>query len=122
MANGPEVEGAATLARTLHGAASELDELETAAGQTGQLIRSRAAGRAPKRTGRLARSITATVSGSDVEVGSGLIYAPVQHNGWAAHGISPHPFLIPVAEESAPIFAGFYARDIESKIRKVRGA
>lgn len=117
-----ELEGAANLARTLHAAAAGLDELGAAAGATGQLIRSRAAGRAPKRSGRLARSLVATVKGSDVEVGSGLVYAPVIHNGWAAHGISPQPFLIPVAQDSAPIYAGYYLRDIDSKLAKVRGA
>jgi hypothetical protein len=122
MAEVVEVEGADTFARTLHGAASELDNLTAASSATGQLIRERAASRAPKRTGALARSIVSATDGSTVTVSSGLIYAPVIHFGWAAHGITPNPYLIPAAVDSEPIWLGYYVKDIDSKLSKVRGA
>lgn len=117
-----EVEGADTLARTLYGFANDLDNLTAASSATGQLIRERAATRAPKRSGALSRSIVSASDGSNVSVSSGLVYAPVIHFGWAAHGIEPHPFLIPAAVDSEPIWLGYYAKDIDSKLSKVRGA
>lgn len=117
-----EVEGAAMFAATLHTAANGLSHLDTATRQTGELLRTRAAGRAPKRSGALARSIRADSDGESVSVGSGLIYAPVIHFGWAAHGISPNPFLVPVAADSESLWMNFYVADVQSKLDKVRGA
>ena len=117
-----EVIGADTFARNLHTAAAGLEDLSTASRATGDLIRGRAAGRAPKRSGRLASSLTVRASGSDVEVSSALVYAGVIHYGWAAHGISANPFLVPAATDSETVWIGFYESDIQSKLDKVRGA
>jgi len=117
-----QVIGAERLAASLSYAAHQYDNLEQASSQTGRLISSRARGQAPKRTGRLARSLTAKADGSDVEVTSGLIYAPVIHNGWAGHHISPHPFLLPVAHSSEPVWRSFYAAELKTVLSHVKGA
>lgn len=117
-----EVEGADTLARTLRGAADGLDELDGATAATGRLVKQRAAGKAPKLTGRLAGSLFVESSGDEVVVASDLVYAPVIHYGWAAHGIAAHPFLIPAAIDSEPVWLGIFEKDVQAKLNKVRGA
>jgi hypothetical protein len=116
-----EVEGADTFARTLHGAADGLDDLDSATRQTGELVRSRAAGRAPKVSGDLARSLYAESTGVMVSVQSDLVYAPVIHYGWPAHNIRANPFLVPAAVDSQAVWLGYYERDVQSKLNKVRG-
>jgi hypothetical protein len=108
----------ATLARASH----DLAHLDGAAGKASRLITQRARDRAPKRSGRLASSIVAKVDAGDAAVGSDLIYAPVIHNGWAAHGITPNPFLVPVAADTQTVWVGYYRDDVQHAISQVRGA
>lgn len=54
-----------------------------------------ASARAPRRSGRLAASLRAT----ETAVESPLVYAGVIHNGWARHGIEPHPFVLEAWDE-----------------------
>lgn len=117
-----EVRGDKMLAATMARAAHELGDMEQAAGSAGRLIQTRARGQAPKRTGRLASSLRSKADGSDVEVVSGLVYAPVIHNGWAGHGISPHPFLVPVAHASEPVWRGYYTAELKTIYAQVKGA
>lgn len=114
--------GADTFRRTMGAAADDLGRMDRAADATGRLILTRARARAPKRSGRLSGSLTAKADGSDVAVGSGLVYAPVIHNGWAGHSIAPNPFLIPVAQESQPVWLGYFRADLGRVIAQVRGA
>lgn len=117
-----QVIGADRLAATLALAARRFGELNRATEQTGRLVESRARGRAPKRSGRLARSITHTTTGDTVAVGSRLVYAPVIHNGWGGHSISPNPFLIPVAAATEPVWREYYAAELNEVISHVKGA
>ena len=116
------VQGDTTLRLTLAKASADLANMTTAANMAGRTIATRAQGRAPKRSGRLASSIHATADGSDAAVGSNLIYAPVIHNGWAAHNITPNPFLVPIAEDTQPVWLNYYRADLGRAISQVRGA
>lgn len=115
-----DVEGATTFVATLNAAAREWADL--APSEAGAYVRDKARGRAPHVSGRLRASVTATESAGRVSVGSGLVYAPVIHNGWPGHGISPNPFLIPVAEETAPVWGRIYTAEAEQIAHHVRGA
>lgn len=116
------VVGDTRLRATLAVAAERLDNLETAGQAATRMIESAASSAAPKRTGRLAGSIRAAVEGSEASVSSGLIYAGVQHYGWAAHGISAHPFLIPVAERLQPVWVRAYEAEVRQTLEVVKGA
>jgi hypothetical protein len=87
------IKGAARLAATLDAAARKLGDLGEAAGAAGRIISDASAATAPHRTGALAGSVGPEVSGSDVVVGTDIVYGPPIHNGWLAHGIAPNPFL-----------------------------
>ena len=110
------------LAATLAAAGQHLGHLERAEAATGRLVATRARGRAPKRSGRLASSLSSKVDGATVAVGSGLVYAPVIHNGWPAHHIHAHPFLVPVAQATEPVWRGYYVTEVQATFNRVRGA
>lgn len=115
-----DVEGATTFVATLGAAARQLADM--APPEAGAFIRDRARGRAPMVSGRLRASVVAAESAGRVSVGSGLVYAPVIHNGWPGHGISPNPFLIPVAEETASVWGRAYVAETTRIVSHVRGA
>jgi len=116
------VVGDTRLRATLAVAAQRLDNLETAGNAASRLIMQASRGRAPKRTGRLAGSLTADASGNEAKVSSGLVYAGVIHYGWAAHGISANPFLVPVAESTQSVWIRAYETEVAAAISIVKGA
>lgn len=117
-----EVIGAERLALTLHLAARRLAAMDRATERTAQLIRQRAQGMAPKATGRLAGSISASNSGTEARAASGLIYAGVQEYGWSGHNIRAHPFLRPAAQDSEPVWRTYYIDELDSILDSVEGA
>jgi hypothetical protein len=115
------VEGDETLRRTLATAQDELENLDQS--ESARLVQQRAAANAPKVSGRLARSVVAKDLGHGaVAVLSELIYAPVIHFGWAAHHISPQPFLTTALDDSAPIVEANSMRAANRILSHVRGA
>jgi hypothetical protein len=103
-------------------AASRMDELDRAEAAAGRLIEQRARGLAPKRTGRLASSVRAQPGRGEVAVASSLVYAGVIEHGWAAHGITAHPFLVPTAHASEPVWRAYYVADVNAVLAQVKGA
>lgn len=63
-----------------------------------------AKGRAPKLTGRLASTIRVSSDGAyeAVTAGTGIEYAGVQENGWAAHSIAAHHFISGAVSDMEP--------------------
>jgi len=115
------VEGGTTLAATMAAASHEIRDLDQS--DNARLIASRAQARAPKRTGRLARSVHAQDLGKgDAAVLSDLVYAPVIHFGWARHHISPQPFLTSAVADSTPVVEANSLRDVRTILGHVRGA
>jgi len=115
------LEGDRTLAATLAAASAEIRHLDQS--ENARLIASRAQARAPKRTGRLARSVRASdLGGGEAAVQSDLIYAPVIHYGWAAHNIAPQPFLTSAVADSTRVVEANSLRDVRSILGHVRGA
>ena len=77
-----EVKGADTLARTLNAAARKLQDQRPANLDAGQQLQRTAMGRAPRRTGRLAGSVTVLRTDQvQVQVGSTVRYAGFQNYG-----------------------------------------
>jgi hypothetical protein len=119
---GIEVKGVDRLASTLDDAARQLGDLREAGTEAGRIITSVAAMTAPRRTGALAGSVAAeVVEGGGVVVGSDLIYAPPIHNGWAAHGISPQPFLADALDSSEGQVVEVYAKAVTAAVADVEG-
>lgn len=121
---GPRVElvGADTFDRTLDQAADAISDMKGATEKTATLIVADARARAPRRTGRLASSITGDVQPNQSLVGSDLVYAPVIHWGWPDRNIAPQPFLLEAAEGTETQWVGYFEDDITKAISKVRGA
>lgn len=114
------VEGDEVFIATLTRAAHDLAAM--APPEAADYIRDKSRSHTPVITGRLQASVQAVESAGRVTVGSGLVYAPVIHNGWPGHGISANPFLIPVAEETAPVWGRFYESEARQIVGHVRGA
>ena len=116
-----EVDGATALRASLARAGDDLEEMATAELRAGQIIKQRASALAPKVSGSLAQSITASTGGTGVTIGSDLVYAPVQEYGWRGHNINPQPFLRPAAAETDQWMPA-YEDEAQAILHKVKGA
>lgn len=115
-----DVDGAATVVATLAKAGHDLAEM--APPQVGTYIRDQGRAHAPYVTGRLRASIQNRQAAGTVRVGSGLVYAPVIHNGWPGHHIRANPFLVPIAQETESTWGRAYEVEAARITRQVRGA
>lgn len=120
MADHVEVIGAERFAATSRRAARDLNNLQ--APRAGRTVVTRARAGAPKRSGRLAGSITSGTESGDVVVFSRLIYAPVIHNGWPRHNISANPFLARGLADSRDGIVREYTDAAQDALGQVRGA
>jgi len=118
---GVTVKGAARLVETLAAAGHDLDDLTAAADDSGRVVASLASTTAPRLTGALAASVTSQVDGSNAEIGSPLVYAPVIHNGWAAHNIAPRPFLLTALRRSEGQVLKTYTEAVGVVVGRVKG-
>jgi hypothetical protein len=115
-----EIIGAARFSRTARAAADDIRDMHPA--EAGRLVAARARAGAPKRSGRLAGSMTAGTDGGDVVVSSRLIYAPVIHNGWPGHNISANPFAARALTNSRGEIERIYAAEAQDALGNVKGA
>lgn len=115
-----EVLGADQLARSLDDVAGGLDQMADAAGRAGDLVRVRAAALAPVNTGLLARSIQATVEGSNAVITAAAPYAIYQEYGTAIMPASP--YLRPALDSVTGPVVEVYAQGIQSMLDNVKGA
>ena len=122
MADGLRVEvlGADTLGRTLDGAAHDLADMSETNRRAGSLLAQQAAGKAPRRTGRLAGSIRVTdVGANGASVGTTVGYGPFQEFG--TRYVRATYFLTgTLAHDEGPVI-DLYERSIDRTIGKVRG-
>lgn len=89
-----KVEGLRQSIRSLERLGVEAQDLKDAFHKAGNIVVTEARALAPKRTGKLAGTIKAskTKNKSIIRTGN-LVYAPIQHYGWPAHGIEPKPYM-----------------------------
>jgi hypothetical protein len=115
-----EVIGAARFSRTARAAADDIRDMHPA--DAGRIVAARARAGAPKRSGRLAASMTPGTDGGDVIVFSRLIYAAVIHNGWPGHNISANPFAARALDNSRSEIERVYAAEAQDALGQVKGA
>jgi hypothetical protein len=116
-----QVAGADRLSRTLRKAAERVaSELPT--GDTAAIIQAAARAYAPKRSGRLSGSLYVTKLGPNaMQVGSALIYAPIIHYGWRAHGITANPFLTNAGRATESAWFARNQQHTQQILNSVRG-
>lgn len=117
--SGPEitVQGVERLVSTLHGAAEEIAQMDTANARAGAIIAGAARSRAPRRTGRLAASISVDKAG----ITASAAYAGPIHWGWPSRNIDPQPFAMNAARATEPQWIGLYEDGVQKALDGVKG-
>lgn len=119
-----QVEGLATLTRTMRKAGEDLSDLKDANARAAAIVVSAAAGMAPRRSGRLAGTIRGTRAAGRARVQAGrasVPYAAPIHWGWPARGIKAQPFLSEAARATEGQWLPVYLQDVERALSNVRG-
>lgn len=122
------VEGAARLRKTLRESGDDLGELKAANRRAAATVAQHAAMLAPKRTGRLARTVRASgtntfgvVRTGNGRKSGGVPYAGPIHWGWPARGIEANEFVTEAAQTTEPIWLQNYVAEMNTAIKKVKG-
>jgi hypothetical protein len=124
MAAQTKVEGARELESSARAAAADLEDMSRANAQAGDYLAGRARGMAPAVSGRLAGSVRAVVSATQVSVtagGPGVPYAGPIHWGWPARNISAQPFLLDAMEQSETSVVRMYEADVNRTVNTIHG-
>ncbi len=134
MAKKPELElritGAKELSRTIRKMESKelRSELRAANKAGAELVAESAEDEAPRKTGRLAKSIKATAGQTDAAVRAGTSarapYAGPIHFGWGTRGIKANPFLYRGLAKKSDELSAVYEdkiRGLAEKMDTVRG-
>ena len=120
MTTGITIRGADRLARTTAAAADDIERLTAVNRKVADGIK--AAANPPRRSGRLAGSLTAEATAGEATVSSGLVYAGVIEHGWAAHGISATNFLTEAARAKESASVKLYSDAVDDALKGVKGA
>ena len=115
-----EMKGADNLVRTLKVAGDDLEEMTTAHGAAAGIMASAISSRAPRRTGRLASSVSATTDKGAV-VNVTAPYAGPIHWGWQTRGIPENRWATDAARATEPDWIGEYESEIKRALGKVKG-
>lgn len=113
-----EVRGLPELLSGMAAVSAGLDDLREAPRVSAELVADYARAHAPKRTGRLARSIVGRSSAGRAEIGSPLDYGLPVHFGVPSRNIAPQPFLhrALVAQTDGVLTA--WAKDVQALIEE----
>jgi hypothetical protein len=116
-----KVEGLNTLVRAMRAAGKDITDLKEANRQTGAIIASAAAARAPRRSGKLASRIKAAKQQNRVRimVPASVPYAGPIHYGWPKRNIAAHTFLIDAAEATESEWVEFYQAAVQDVLDTV---
>lgn len=121
------VEGLPELRRALRKLQVDLSDLKAANAAVATYVAAAAAGRAPRRTGRLSSSIRGNKALSRATVragGAAVPYAGPIHWGWPARGIEGRPFIPEAAQatESSwlPLYESAIARAVDNAAASAR--
>ena len=96
-----------------------LDRLDTAARRSAELLAQAASARAPKRTGKLARSIVGRAQGGKASVGTPVSYGLPVHFGVPSRGQRPQPFLADAIRSQSRDVVRVYETDVQDLIDQV---
>ena len=122
MADRVRVIGLPRLQSTLGRAADGMDPPQAAQREAAQIVAQRARSRSPRRTGRLASSVTGRVQGSAVTVGTPVSYGLPVHQGVPSRGQRGQPFLADALHDTESAWLEAYRRDVQAQLDNVRGA
>lgn len=117
--------GVTRLTATLGEASIQVEDLKKINREVAGVAAAETVVRAPKRTGRLARSVRtgATKKAGVVRVGTNVKvpYANPVHWGWPAHNIRPQPFAAQAAKDTEPVWLRIYDRGVDRVLGRVEG-
>lgn len=116
------VRGAARLQATLHAAGRDVADMSSASTRVATSVAQKARGRAPRRTGALARSTTGKGSREGAQLTATVVYAGVIHNGWPRHNIEAQPYIAQTIASEQSSIVDQYASETDKILTRVRGA
>lgn len=118
------VDGLGDLRRALRKLGEDAADLKEANAAVAAFVANVAAGRAPRRSGRLGASVRGNraVSRARVTAGGGVApYAGPIHWGWPARHIEGDPFVIDAAQSTQDVWLALYVRDLDRLTDRVGG-
>lgn len=117
-----EVEGVDEFKRALRRMGGSVKDLNTVNRKAAKPVLDRARELAPRRSGKLRRSIrlTATKGTAHILAGGrdGVVYAGPIHFGWFRRNIEPQPFLYDALDDRRKDVLDIYNSHIEGLVRK----
>lgn len=113
MPPGAELRGADRLVRTLHDAAHDLENLDEAERQAGELLATKGAKASPRRSGRLANAHGYTVVQGVLTVVAATPYAAIVH--------ALKPWLTRTIDNSTDQVADIYLTGVDDALSRVKG-
>lgn len=119
-----EVEGARQLRASLKRAGLDVQDLKNAHRAVAELVKDRAAPKAPRRTGALARSLRAAGTQREAIVRAGgarVPYANPIHWGWPRRHIAAQRFISDAVLANEDPALDIYLHALESIIDKIEG-
>lgn len=121
---GPQVrvEGARELRKTLRKAGVDVADLKRANAEAAAYVATASFGSARHKSGRMAGASKGNRAVGRAVVSNRLIYAPIQHWGWAGHGISADPWLSETAQRTEPTWLNFFMANLEQILDQIQGA
>lgn len=122
MPGGVTVEGTEALQRGLGDLSDGLEDMSPAHRPVGALVRSAGANAAPKVTGALAASLSATTAPDAAILTSSSPYAGVIHYGWPRRHISANPFLWTAGQQTESAWTRIYLGRITELVNRIHGA
>lgn len=120
MAERVKVIGVERLRATLGAAERDLDSMEQAGLRSAQLVAQQARSGAPKRTGRLSRSVTPSAQGNTARVSASAPYGVYVEFG--TRRMRARPFLRPALAAQTGAVVNTYATETQRILNKVKGA
>jgi hypothetical protein len=115
------VEGAATLAATLHLAGTRLEDATAPSRDVAAFIGTRGRASAPVLSGRLAASVRYAGTDEGAEATSSLAYANRTHWGYARYRQRAQPFLAEQVWDNEPRIVDTYAGWADDVLGAVKG-
>ena len=114
------VDGGDELARTLKVCRDDLENMGAAHSTAAGIVAGAAVSRAPRRSGRLASSVSVSTSDGAVVEFSAPYAGPI-HWGWEARGIGETRFAVDAARSTEPSWFAVYEDAVQKALSKVRG-
>jgi hypothetical protein len=126
MSKAVRIEGLKEVRSAIRGISDDMDRngakgrLRVLNLEAAEVVKQKADGLVPRRTGKLARSVRAAASQKSARVRAGyqrVPYAGPIHFGWPARGIRPNPFLYDALDARRGQVVEVYERGIDRLIR-----